>query len=35
VSVSDLLQPAFPPLYHPLVVDPQTSSATPYRFEPH
>jgi predicted transcriptional regulator len=26
---------AFPPLHHQLVVDPQTSSATPYRFEPH
>jgi predicted transcriptional regulator/transcriptional regulator with XRE-family HTH domain len=25
---------AFPPLHHRLVVDPQTSSATPYRFEP-
>jgi XRE family transcriptional regulator, fatty acid utilization regulator len=25
---------AFPPLQHRLVVDPQTSSATPYRFEP-
>jgi predicted transcriptional regulator/transcriptional regulator with XRE-family HTH domain len=26
---------AFPPLHHRLVVDPQTSSATPYRFEAH
>jgi predicted transcriptional regulator/transcriptional regulator with XRE-family HTH domain len=26
---------AFPPLHHRLVVDPHTSSATPYRFEPH
>jgi predicted transcriptional regulator len=26
---------AFPPLHHRLVVDPQTSSATPYRFEPN
>lgn len=26
---------AFPPLHHRLVVDPQTSSATPYRFERH
>lgn len=26
---------AFPPLHHRLVVDPQTSVATPYRFEAH
>src|ERR1700726_3732598 len=31
---ADCRSRAFPPLEHPLALDPLTSSATPYRFQP-